>query len=218
MTSTDFHSGYVGVTRLLNRMAYPKCGHNLDKRRGEYRERFCKTCSLVKKTKIPRENNSPLYFHLPHIKGLRNTNHEHQRACADLYVTYSLTGNLRFWEHVPHEEYLELGLKPDRVSHIEGRIIFWEVDKGTETLNVIRKKVERYIDLARCHPDKRFYVVFTATRGRAKSILVDVLPDFRRGNQFLVAEHKSVIERPYDAVFVSPLDPAKWLSITDLEC
>jgi hypothetical protein len=171
---------------------------------------------VLKITKIPRENNSPLYFHEPQTIGLRNTNHEHERACADIYVTYQLTWTLQFWECVPHPEYLDLGLKPDRVSNIEGRIVFWEVDKGTETLNVIRKKVERYIKLSTLHPDRRFYVIFTATRNRAKSILLDVLPDFKRGNQFLVAEHQSVIEHPYEPVFVSPLDPGKWLSIVDL--
>ena len=217
MTSKELPPGYVGITRLLNRMAYPRCDHNLN-RTGDYHKRYCKVCSLIKITKIPRENNSPLYFHVPQVIGLRNTNHEHERACADLYVTYTLTWNVRFWESVPHEEYLELGLKPDRVSNIDGRIIFWEVDKGTETLAVIRKKVERYIDLSKLHPDRRFHVIFTATKARAKSILLDVLPDFKRGNQFLVAEHQSVIERPYENVFVSPLDPAKWLSIVDLEC
>ena len=217
MTTKELPPGYVGITRLLSRMAYPRCHHNL-KKSGDYHKRYCKLCSLVKVTKIPREQNSPLYFHEPRTLGLRNTNHEHERACADLYVTYSLTWNVRFWELMPHPEYIELGLKPDRVSNIDARIVFWEVDRGTETLAVIRRKVERYIELSRLHRDRKFYVIFTATRGRAKSILLDVLPDFRRGNQFLVAEHQAVVERPYDAVFVSPLDPTKWLSIPALEC
>lgn len=197
-------------------MAYPECEHNAD-RNGGYHKRFCKLCSEIKITRIPRENNSPLYFHLPDIIGLRNTNHEHERACADLYVTYHLTWSLQFWESLPNEEYLALGLKPDRSSIIDGRIIFWEVDKGTETLPVIEKKIERYIELSARHPDRRFHVVFTATKRRARSILMDVLPAFKRGDQFLVAEHQSVIERPYEGVFVSPKDPEKWLSIHDLD-
>ena len=215
MTKTEFPPGYVGITRLLNRMAYPRCEHNLN-RTGDYHKRFCKVCSLIKVTKIPREKNSPLYFHTPQVIGLRNTTHEHERACADVYVTYHLSWTVRFWETVPADEYLQLGLKPDRASTIEGRIIFWEVDKGTETLSVIRKKVERYIQLSQLHPNQKFYVIFTASKDRARSILLDVLPPFKRGNQFLVAEHKSVVERPMEAVFVSPLDPTKWLSIFDL--
>ena len=198
-------------------MAYPRCAHNLN-RTGDYHKRFCKLCSLLKVTKIPRENNAPLYFHYPQTIGLRNTSHEHERACADLYVTYSLTWNINFWESVPHEEYLELGLKPDRSSIIDSRIIFWEVDKGTETLAVIRKKVERYIELSQLHPERRFHVIFTASKARARSILLDVLPPFKRGNQFLVADHLSVVEQPYEPVFVSPLDPTKWLTLLDLEC
>jgi len=203
------------VTRLLNRMAYPECEHNLKK--GVYSKKFCKKCSSIKVTKIPRETNSPLYFHTADTIGLRNTNHEHERACADLYVTYCLSWNLNFWETVPHEEYLELGLKPDRASKIEDRIIFWEVDKGTETLAVIRKKVERYIALSNQHPGRKFYVIFTASKGRAQSILLDVLPEFRRGNQFLVGVHESVVQNPYDAVFKTPVAPEKWLSILDLD-
>jgi len=196
-------------------MAYPKCEHNLN-RTGDYHKRFCKFCSLIKVNRIPREKNSPLYFHTPDVIGLRNTSHEHERAAADLYVTYQLASMIKFWESVPADEYLELGLKPDRASTLEGRIIFWEVDKGTETLNVIRKKVERYIELSKLHPNNRFYVIFTATRERARSILLDVLPAYKRGDQFLVAEHRSVVERPTEAVFVSPKDPNKWLSIYDL--
>jgi len=216
LTTTEFPPGYAGTTRLLNRMAFPECNHNF-KRDGGYHRRFCESCSLLKVRKIPKEQNAPLYFHLPHIKALNRFNHEHERACADLYCTYSLTWNVKYWEAVPAEEFLELGFAPDRSSIIDGRIIFWEIDKGTETLAVIRKKVERYIQLSRLHPERKFHVVFTATRGRAKSILLDVLLDFKRGNQFLVAEHQSVVKNPYGEVLVSPKEPAKWLKLTDLE-
>ena len=201
---------------MLNRMAYPRCEHNFD-RKGGYRKRFCKRCSLIKVTKIPREYNSPQYFHLPEVIGLKNTSHIHERACADLYVSLHLTCNPPFWDATPAEEYLALGLKPDRSSIVEGRIIFWEVDKGTETHAVIRGKFEKYVELSANHPDRRFYVVFTGSKGRVKEILTEVLPEFRRGNQFLVAEHNSVVERPLEPVLVSPVDPMKWLSIADLE-
>lgn len=90
------------------------------------------------------------------------------------------------------------------------------MDRGTEVLAVIREKVERYIQLSKLHPERRFHVAFAASKGRAKSILLDVLMNYRRGNQFLACDQSRVLASPLDPVFASPLDPAQALSIADL--
>jgi Replication-relaxation len=208
--------GHSGTTRLLNRMAYPDCKENT-RRDGLSYERFCKLHSLIKVNRIPKNQNAPFFFHLPNVVGLREQNWKHEKLCGDLYAAYQTTWSLQRWDSLPDEEMLSLGLIPDRSSIIDGRIAFWEVDRGTETRARLRTKVELYIKLSQLHRDQRFHVVFvTETSGRAESVLFDVLEDFRRGNQFVVGLHKSIIAEPFGKVFASPLEPEKALSLTDL--
>lgn len=169
----------------------------------------------IRVTKI--HQNAPLFFHLSETKAPTLQGFQHELAAANLYVAYETTGKLEQWYTEPHEEYLSIGLKPDRASVIDGRIVFWEVDRGTEILAVIREKVERYIRLSQLHPERRFYVVFSAPKGRAKSILLDVLTDFRRGNQFLACDQARVTATPLEPVFAGPVDPAQPISIADLD-
>lgn len=170
---------------------------------------------LIRATRI--HQNAPIFYHLPETKAPTLQGFQHELAAANIYVAYQTTGKLEQWHAEPHEEYLSIGLKPDRASVIGGRIVFWEVDRGTEVLAVIRAKVERYIQLSRLHPERRFYVAFSAPKGRAKSILLDVLLDFRRGNQFLACDHSRVVAAPLEAVFAGPVDPAQALSLADLD-
>ena len=200
----------------MNRMAYPDCRENA-RQDGLSRERFCKQHSLLKVNRIPKNQNAPFFFHLPNVVGLREQNWRHEKLCGDVYAAYQTSWLLQRWDCLPDEEMLSLGLMPDRSSVIDGRIVFWEVDRGTETWARLRSKLELYVRLSELHKDHRFNVVFvTETRGRAESILFDVLPEFRRGNQFLVTLHSSLIADPFGKVFASPLEPEKALSLTDL--
>ncbi len=194
LTTKELPQGYSGITRLLTRMVED---------------------GQIRVTKI--HQNAPQFFHLPETKAPTLQGFQHELAAANIYVAYDTTGKLEQWHWEPHEEYLNIGLKPDRVSSIDGKIIFWEVDRGTEVLAVIREKVERYIQLSKLHPERRFHVAFAASKGRAKSILLDVLMNYRRGNQFLACDQSRVLASPLDPVFASPLDPAQALSITDLD-
>lgn len=160
----------------------------------------------IRVTKI--HQNTPQFFHLPETKAPTLQGFQHELAAANIYVAYETTGKIEQWHWEPHEEYLS--------SSIDGKIIFWEVDRGTEVLAVIREKVERYIQFSKLHPERRFHVAFAASKGRAKSILLDVLMNYRRGNQFLACDQSRVLASPLDPIFASPLDPAHALSIADL--
>ncbi|HXQ38411.1 MAG TPA: hypothetical protein VN843_30705 [Anaerolineales bacterium] len=93
-----------------------------------------------------------------------------------------------------------------------GEIVFWEIDRGGEVYRIIKDKVEKYIKLSRLHPDKRFHVVFTTiddkqtAKSRCSGIL-DLLEDFRRGDQFLTLPHKWAVNEPLEPVFLSPVHP-----------
>jgi hypothetical protein len=190
------------MTRLLKRM------YETVEKEGRKKKRLIEA-------KRPHQN-TPIFYYLPDRIAPNVINYSHELECANLYVAYQLTGSLEQWHWEPHEEYLNLGLKPDRVSRIAGKIIFWEVDMGTYPLERLHEKVEKYIALSKRHPDHRFHVIFTASKGRARNILFDVLADYKRGNQFLVGEHTRVLEAPLEPVFASPLQPNKALSIAEL--
>ncbi len=210
--ATLFATSYSGMTRILNRMAYPKCPHNQLKD-GSYKQEFCKHDSQIKVKKI--HQNAPLFFHLPDVKAPSLHSFQHEKECADIYVAYYELIQAWYWQ--AHEEYLRIGLKPDRSSIIDGKLIFWEIDRGTEVLAIIRDKVEKYIKLSTMHPDQRFHVIFTASRGRAKSILLDVLLDIRSKVWFYVGDHSRVIATPLEPVFASPIRPATPVSIGELD-
>src|ERR1051325_4507649 len=97
--SKVFSTSYSGVTRLLNRMVQDK---------------------LIRVHKVGQ--NFPLYFLLPTSKAPTLHSHAHERSCADIYVSYSMTGQLKEWgvpEDFPdYEEYEKTGLRPDRISNI----------------------------------------------------------------------------------------------------
>jgi hypothetical protein len=179
--------------------------------------------------------NDPLYFFLPTTKAPSVFSHTHERNCADIYVSYENTGQLERWA-VPevmadYEEYVKVGLRPDRISKIAGKIVFWEIDRGSENYEAVSDKIPNYIELGRRHPEHRFHVIFTtrdyyrhkngkdvlrqSSQTRAKRILLDLM-EFKRGNQFIVGQHDTIINDPQGAVFASPLAPETLVSLTEI--
>lgn len=179
--------------------------------------------------------NDPLYFFLPSTKAPTVFSHAHERSCADIYVSYETTGRLQKWA-VPeafedYGEYVKVGLRPDRISIVAGKIVFWEIDRGTEDYETVSDKIPLYIRLGERHRDHRFHVVFTtkdyyrykngkrvlrqSSQTRAKRILLDLM-EFKRGNQFIVGQHDTVITDPLGAVFASPLAPERLISIAEI--
>ena len=190
MTSKTNPPNLAGTIRLLKRMA-------------EDGVIKCKSLSPT----------TPDYYHLPKTRALSLHGHKHEKLCGDLYVAFETTGQLHYWDKPEdYEEYETLGLKPDRAMILTGgEICFWEVDRGGEVYRIIQQKVEKYIQLSRLHPDKRFHVIFTTiddkqtAKSRCAGIL-DLLEDFRRGDQFLTLPHRWAVEEPLNPVFMSPLN------------
>jgi hypothetical protein len=168
---------------------------------------------LIKATKV--HPNAPIFFSLPKTKALNIFNYQHEQLCADLYVAYETSGMLHTWEFSQNAEYESINLRPDRVSIIGEYPVFWEVDRGTEVLAKIHEKVEKYLELAKRHRDHKFYVIFSASPGRARSILLEVLIDIRSNAWFLVGDHQRVISDPLGKVFASPVRPNEAVSIAE---
>lgn len=200
------------MTRLLNRMVADK---------------------LIRVHKV--EQNAPLYFFLPSVKAPTPFIHTHERSCADIFTAYEFTGQLQKWGapegFSDYQEYVKLGLRPDRISIIAGKIVFWEIDTGSENYDTVSDKIPRYVELSRRHYEYRFHVVFTtadcyrsrngkkvlrqSSRTRAKRLLLDLI-DYKRGNQFIVGQHQEIINDPLGAVFASPLTPEKLVSLSEI--
>ncbi len=174
---------------------------------------------MVKKGELRNKSyayNLELYF-LPTTTAIKEGKLKHEKLCGDLYVAYELTGNTPYW-HAP-EDYDAFGLKPDRQMIYNGRIVFWEVDRGTEDYHTekgIKGKLDRYIALSRSQPDKRFNVCFTtidqydlkgklkrSAEARAEAIL-NLIATYNRADQFLVTTHKWAVKMPDLACFLSP--------------
>lgn len=142
-------------------------------------------------------------------------NRKHEIAVADLFV--------RYFPHVTHwdnrwlgteEQFKSFGLYYDARMVIDGKLVFWEVDRGTEDLaKQVIPKVEKYVALSEAYPRDRFAVCFTFERYRRQDLnrrindVLFALSGFRRGDQFLVAKHAEACADPLGAVFVSPKDP-----------
>ena len=190
MTTKELPSNYSGTTRLLVR--------HLDK---------------FKRTVLDSKE-APHFYQLPTVKAPSIVNWRHEKDCADLYVSLYLTGQLKIWQY---DNAMENGLRPDRISHIAGKMIFWEIDRSTEVHAKIKDKLPRYDELYQLHRDQIFYVIFTApTKERAKNILLSDLTPVNRGFRYLVGVHNSIVNDPLGKVFVSPKDPARFLSFDEL--
>jgi Replication-relaxation len=161
LTTEQLPSGYSGTTRLLARRLKSK---------------------LIKRKSL--DPNKPIFWHLPKTKALNLHNWQHEKICGDLYVSLETTGLLQRWTYEPHPEYLELGLKPDRVCIFNEKIVFIEVDTGTEVLRVLQDKAFKYKQLASRHRDRKFYVLFVVSGKRRLENVCSILPQ-DRGFMFL---------------------------------
>jgi hypothetical protein len=151
----------------------------------------------------------------PRIKALALSNYDHELACGDVYIGFKRTGKLENWVYYP-KEFEAIRLKPDRKAKLEGirQELYLEIDRATEPLWKIEKKVENYLKVSE---GRSFQVVFVApSKSRAQGIL-GVLMRYQRGNQFLVSLQEWIALDPLAEIFVSPLAIEKKRFLSDLQ-
>ncbi len=155
----------------------------------------------------------PTIYRLPTTTGLKELKLKHELLCGNLYVAFELTGKLDWWEAI--QDYDSFGLKPDRQMIYEGKIVFWEVDRGTEdyfTDKGIKGKIDRYIALSKSRPERRFHVCFTtvdnkqSAETRAGTIL-ELIKSYNRCDQLMVTLHKWAVEMPDLAPYMTLSNP-----------
>lgn len=192
LLSKETIPGLSGTTRLLNRW--------LDK---------------IRKTVI--DNNKPTFFHVPGVTAPNVFSWQHELICANIYTTYFISGKLTAWGWEDKANFVQHGLKPDRRSIIDGKVIFWEADRGTETLSKIKEKVEKYITYSKANPSQRFHVIFATEPGRVQTLLNSVLCDFPRGDQFFVGDWRKIVGEPFGQHLYSKNSVVTPISISDIK-
>jgi hypothetical protein len=141
----------------------------------------------------------PHFYHLKsHKKAYNIFNYKHEKICADIYVAL----RPEFSDAKHYEDFERVGLKYDRQSVINGKVVFWEIDRSTMTGAKIRAKVERYIRLGKT-AGQIFSVVFACSDRRAKS-LINILSEFKNSKVFYTVDIKELINNPTGKVFNSP--------------
>jgi Replication-relaxation len=190
LTSEAKPKNLSGTTRLLKEMA----------RQGELKV-------------ITYSPTDPQLYHLPVTGGLKQLKLKHELLCGNLYVAYDLTWRLNWWE--APLDYDSFGLKPDRRMIWDGRLVFWEVDRGTEDYHTergIKGKLDRYAALAHQNPDRKFKVCFTTTQAKQSAearcqAILDLITSYDRGDQFMVTLHKWAVAMPDLACFMTASNP-----------
>jgi hypothetical protein len=149
------------------------------------------------------------WFMLPKTKGLQRWAYNHQKSAADLFVAYRPF--MSAWSYEPSI----LKDRADRGMQIFGKTIYFEVDRCTEGIKVIEAKIDNYIRYAN-ETRERFHVVFAIVGSETEilnrgNLIIPILKDRKRGDQFLIANAGNIISNPLGEVFYSPKDEIKSL-------
>lgn len=175
---------------------------------------------LVKPNDIPVPGAVDIWT-LPNTKVPRNWfNREHELDCADVFVALYKTGIVDNWDsHWTDDETKQIaekyGVYYDRRIVLEGfdKVIFLEVDRGTEEIDVIANKVKKYIKLHAAFPREKFVVLFTVqgykgeeVKARVQKMIKGAIHGHQQNDLFLLTPHEPFLEDPLGAVCISPND------------
>ena len=149
-----------------------------------------------------------------------NKSYPHEVAGADLFVKYY--PYMEAWSYEPllfFDPTSRKNVRADRGLKMKGKTYFFEVDRDTENIGVIQKKVDQYIQYGR-ETGERFHGIFdvvlddiTKTNLRSEEI-GRYLETIHRGNQFCVAAHSRLTATQVDEPVI--FTPSGQYSLADL--
>lgn len=128
----------------------------------------------------------------------------HEVAAADLFGAFY--SYMQSWVYEP----FILSNRADRGMTIFDKTIYFEMDLCTEGISKLEQKVQNYLKYSRA-TNERFHVIFSFL-GEGKEVerrgglFIPYLQKLRRGNQFLLANHKAILAQPLGQIFYSPKD------------
>lgn len=131
---------------------------------------------------------------------ISNKSYWHEVAGADLFVKYY--PHLEAWSYEPilfYDPATKKNVRADRGMKYSGKTFFFEVDRDTENIGIIKQKIDYYIRYGH-ETNQRFHVIFDVAVDdleKANKRLREIgeyLDTIHRGNQFCVSFHTLLTE------------------------
>lgn len=159
--------------------------------------------------KIPSPHRTlELMWALPPIRlGHKLSMYDHEKRCGDVYVAIKLSGQLQEWEWRKDNKKI---LHDRRGIFMQARFRL-EEEVADKSIEVIEEKIRRYIKLSIETREWEYVIFDMPTQERANEVF-EVLPKYKRGNQFLVTLHDYLSRHPLTNIFASPLEPDRLLT------
>lgn len=151
---------------------------------------------------------------------VKSKSYWHEVAGADLFVKYFRY--MEAWSYEPplfYDPETKKNVRADRGLKLYGKTFFFEVDRDTENMTDIKKKIDDYIRYGR-ETGERFHVIFDValdgiqeTNLRSEEI-GKYIETIHRGNQFCVAAHSRLTTTHIDEPVI--FTPSGQYSLADL--
>jgi hypothetical protein len=121
--------------------------------------------------------------------------YEHEKDCADVFVSLALSDSLLEWEGEGDQK---IGLRYDRKFRVDDRQFYLEVERGTQGPEKLRAKLERYIKHYRKNGEP-FHVLFTVKDEVSLERVIYLFEEFKLGASYCVVVQSELISDPLNA-------------------
>lgn len=121
--------------------------------------------------------------------------YDHEKACADVFVSLVLSDTLLEWEGEGDQK---IGLRYDRKFKVDERQFYLEVERGTQGPEKLRTKLERYVKHYR-QEQEPFHVLFTVQDEAALERLIYVFEGLSLPAAYAVVVHAELVNDPLRA-------------------
>lgn len=133
--------------------------------------------------------------------------YEHEKECAEVFVSLALTGKLYGWQ--VHKR-ISKGIIPDRIANLKSSIFYFEIERGTQ--DKIVAKTENYRKYFR-ETNESFSVVYLVKDEKTLEDSVRKLEETGASGHYLVGVFSEFTEDPDKALLTNSY---KSVSLSDL--
>lgn len=121
--------------------------------------------------------------------------YEHEKACADIFVSLALTDTLLEWQGEGDQK---AGFRHDRLFRLGDPIIYLEMEMGNHGPEKLRGKVARYVELER-RMRKSFNVVFSFRTEPEVEAMAGIFVECGASRQYGSVLHSELVGAPLTA-------------------
>jgi len=125
--------------------------------------------------------------------------YEHEKACADVFVSLALTDELYEWEGEGDQK---LGFRHDRKFTLQGAPWYLEHEEGNHVQKILKEKLERYRSLWG-ETREAFGVLFTARDHDTFDLILSLFRELSLPSMYCVALHSEFVIDPLNTEIAS---------------